>query len=480
MQSEFQDIEQNLISAEELERYVSNTSSEAEKTFINHLLVKDDFLKDAVEGLKQLKHPVAILDVTKEINATIAVKTGYIVPKPKVLQLSSSFLKPILAIASAVVVVSGSYFLIHQISSKDQKTTLAGKKEMTTTEKPNSFEESTIFSETEKLKQVNNKKISSNEDAIQNQQYINYLDSTSHIANGSLSTNTYSSTLVSTSSNMMNPMKNLTAPVITSGGTYQWDTESGVSKEIADKKNSPKETTIIKGQVLDRTTKQPINGVTILVDGQPVSSSNANGFYELRLIPGQHQLSYSQVGYDNSQQDLNTENNASKIVDIELNQNLVAANGVAAKFENKEEQFKDQSMTTSPVYTEKINENVVTKANDQALADLTVGLNNYAIQNYSSAISSFNKTLAKDPNNKEALFYVAMSHYNTGNTAKAITYYNKTITNGGKYKEDALWYKAQILLKQKNTEEAKKILESLKNTKYNDGATKLLEGIPLK
>ena len=163
-----------------------------------------------------------------------------------------------------------------------------------------------------------------------------------------------------------------------------------------------------------------------------------------------------------------------------MNQNLVAANGVAAKFENKEEQFKDQSMTTSPVYTEKINENVVTKANDQALADLTVGLNNYAIQNYSSAISSFNKTLAKDPNNKEALFYVAMSHYNTGNTAKAITYYNKTITNGGKYKEDALWYKAQILLKQKNTEEAKKILESLKNTKYNDGATKLLEGIPLK
>jgi len=469
MQSDIHDIDQHLISAEELARYLSNTSAEAEKIFIDELLERDEFLKEAVEGLKQVKNPNLIAEITKEINAAIAVKTGYVVPKPKVLQLSSSLVKPILAIASAVVIISGSYLLIQQIGSKSKQATLAVKKEVVTNEKPSSFEESTIYSEAEKLNQVNNKKTSSNEDAIQNQQYINYLDSVTNYAN---------SPTITSASNMMNPMKNISAPMVASGGTYQWDTESGSVDEMDDKKKSLKESATIKGQVIDRITKKPINGVTILVDGQPIAASNANGFYELKLLAGQHQIGYSQVGYDNTQQDLNAENNASKVVDIELNQNYVAANGVAAKFENKEEQLKDQSKATAPVYTEKASDNSVTKTDVPSLADLSVGLNNYAIQNYTAAITSFNKTLAKDPNNKEALFYVAMSHYNTGNSAKAITYYNKTITNGGKYKEDALWYKAQILLKQKNTSEAKNILESLKNTKYNDGANKLLQSIP--
>jgi len=469
MQSDIHDIDQHLISAEELARYLSNTSAEAEKIFIDELLERDEFLKEAVEGLKQVKNPNLIAEITKEINAAIAVKTGYVVPKPKVLQLSSSLVKPILAIASAVVIISGSYLLIQQIGSKSKQATLAVKKEVVTNEKPSSFEESTIYSEAEKLNQVNNKKTSSNEDAIQNQQYINYLDSVTNYAN---------SPTITSASNMMNPMKNLSAPMVASGGTYQWDTESGSVDEMDDKKKSLKESATIKGQVIDRITKKPINGVTILVDGQPIAASNANGFYELKLLAGQHQIGYSQVGYDNTQQDLNAENNASKVVDIELNQNYVAANGVAAKFENKEEQLKDQSKASASVYTEKANDNSVTKTDVPSLADLSVGLNNYAIQNYTAAITSFNKTLAKDPNNKEALFYVAMSHYNTGNSAKAITYYNKTITNGGKYKEDALWYKAQILLKQKNTSEAKNILESLKNTKYNDGANKLLQSIP--
>lgn len=462
-------IDQPHLSAEELARYLSNTSSEAEKIFIDQLLEKDEFLKDAVEGLKQVKHPDLIAEITKEINASIAVKTGYVVPKPKVIQLSSSFLKPILAIASAVVIISGTYLLFQQIGSKTNPATLAVKKEVATNEKPNSFEESTIYSDAEKIKEVNNKKTVTNEDAIQNQHYINYLDSVTISAN---------TPAITSASNMMNPMKNLSAPTVASGGTYQWDTESGSTNEILDKKNSSKELAIIKGQVIDRITRKPINGVAILVDGQPIAASNANGFYELKLAPGQHQLGYSQVGYDNTHQDLNTENNTSKVVDIELNQNFVAANGVAAKFENKEDQLKDQSKTTAPVYTEKIIDNSVTKTDVPSLSDLSVGLNNYAIQNYTVAIASFNKTLVNDPNNKEALFYLAMSHYNTGNSAKAITYYNKTITNGGKYKEDALWYKAQILLKQKNTTEAKNILESLKNTKYNDGANKLLQSIP--
>jgi tetratricopeptide (TPR) repeat protein len=469
MQSDIHDIDQHLISAEELARYLSNTSAEAEKIFIDELLEKDEFLKDAVEGLKQVKNPNLIAGITKEINAAIAVKTGYVVPKPKVLQLSSSFVKPVLAIASAVVLVAGSYLLIQQIGSKSNQATLAVKKEVAPIEKTKSMEESTIYSDAEKLSEVNNKKISSNEDAIQNQHYINDLDSVTNSANPPSIVN---------APNMLNPMKNLSAPMVASGGTYQSLAESSLVDEILDKKNSQKESATIKGQVIDRITKKPINGVTILVDGQPIAASNANGFYELKLLAGQHQIGYSQVGYDNTQQDLNAENNASKVVDIELNQNYVAANGVAAKFENKEEQLKDQSKATAPVYIEKANDNSVTKTDVPSLADLSVGLNNYAIQKYDLAISSFNKTLAKDPNNKEALFYVAMSHYNTGSTAKAITYYNKTIANGGKYKEDALWYKAQILLKQKNTSEAKNILESLKNTKYNDGANKLLQGIP--
>jgi hypothetical protein len=60
---------------------------------------------------------------------------------------------------------------------------------------------------------------------------------------------------------------------------------------------------------------------------------------------------------------------------------------------------------------------------------------------------------------------------------KAISYYSKTISNGGKYREDALWYKAQILLQQKNTEQARTLLEALKDTKYSQRSVKLLESI---
>ena len=469
MQNEINQTERPPISADLLSSYLRGTALDAERKQIDLLLQEDEMLQEAMEGLKQMNNPAMLVALANEMNQTIGIKSGFVLPKSKLFHISSAAIKPTLAIAASLVVVAGSFFLLQQYSGSQKDLALAKKQDTTATLADEAFEKTDIYSDSSSNQLIGLKKTVNKEEAILNQQYIDQLDSTNaKNAMPNLNVGTVPSIVIA--SNMMNPMKSMTAGMLNKMG----DNPSGSGVQEKNPKQS-QNTLVLKGQVIDNSTNQPIKGASIIVDGKMMATSNINGFYEVPIESGKHDIVYAQLGYDDEKQQLLLNGETKKQVNVALNQSLVASNGLAAKYEDQTAKANDQSIASgaSTIIGNSADKN--TNSTDNAA--LKTGLNDYSAQNYNGAISNLSKTLANDPNNKDALFYLAMSHYNLGNMNKAISYYSKTISNGGKYREDALWYKAQILLQQKNTEQARTLLEALKDTKYSQRSVKLLESI---
>lgn len=471
MQDEINQMETLPISAQLLSRYLNGTALESERMQIDELLQKDEMLKDSIDGLKLMNNPMILLQVAEELNSQIRVQSGFLLPKNTLFHLSKVLLKPVLAIAASLIVVAGSFLLFQKYGNLEKQLAVVKNTEADIHSATEEFEKSTLYSDSDAPLNVDLKNTELNEEAILNQKYINQLDSTElNIDMQSPVLNYGTTTSPVATGNMMNPMKKLAPPGLTSGRIENSDEESD---DILSNNNKNIELSL-KGQIIDNQTNQPIKGASIIVDGKLEGTSNVNGFYDIPINGGKHNIAYEQSGYDNESQQVVLGGVSQKPINISLNRSALASNGLVSKYENVSDKAKDQSLESASVIAEK---KEVSPSGNNESNDLKSGLNSYSAQNYAAAITSLNKTLTKDPNNKDALFYLAMSHYNTGNSNKAISYYSKTIANGGKYKEDALWYKAQILLKQKNNEAARALLEELKDTKYNQRSIRLLDSI---
>lgn len=103
----------------------------------------------------------------------------------------------------------------------------------------------------------------------------------------------------------------------------------------------------------------------------------------------------------------------------------------------------------------------------------------YEKKNYSGAIEEFEKILAKDPDNYNALFYSSVSYLSTGQTDKAITNLNKILEKkDGEFYDAAQWYLSLAYIKKKDSLNARKVLmEVQKNfkSKYQKQADETLK-----
>lgn len=106
------------------------------------------------------------------------------------------------------------------------------------------------------------------------------------------------------------------------------------------------------------------------------------------------------------------------------------------------------------------------------------GMTAFNNSEYGKAEQLFNLTLEKAPNNANAMYFGAVSAYINGNTAKAEKQFNQLLKNG-LYTEGSKWYKANILLKRGEKEDALEILRSLSISSgtYKSRAIKKLEEI---
>lgn len=107
-----------------------------------------------------------------------------------------------------------------------------------------------------------------------------------------------------------------------------------------------------------------------------------------------------------------------------------------------------------------------------------IAMQKYEQKNYAGAAEDFEKTLAKEPNNYNALFYSAVSYLSTDQTDKAITNLNKVLEKkNGELYDAAQWYLSLAYIKKNDTQNARKNLIELQNnsnSKYQKQADETL------
>ncbi len=150
-------------------------------------------------------------------------------------------------------------------------------------------------------------------------------------------------------------------------------------------------------------------------------------------------------------------------------------------YEKRAESGKDRSRSKKSGETKALQpEAAVTESNAETLSmdslaagliagsdDADLAMKKYEQKNYPGAAEDFEKILAKDPNNYNALFYSAVSYLSTGQPDKAITNLNKVLEKkDGELYDSAQWYLSLAYIKKSDTQNARKNLTELqKNSK---------------
>jgi tetratricopeptide (TPR) repeat protein len=101
---------------------------------------------------------------------------------------------------------------------------------------------------------------------------------------------------------------------------------------------------------------------------------------------------------------------------------------------------------------------------DKLPESMDAAMESFNNRNYKAAAKQFGKIADKDPTNLDAVYFEGISHFINGDNNKALKNFEKLLHKGAKHTDGAKWYKAQILLKKGKIEEAKKLLNELKET----------------
>lgn len=203
---------------------------------------------------------------------------------------------------------------------------------------------------------------------------------------------------------------------------------------------------LIKGQVIDRSTNEPISGVNIIVDGKNQTMTSFNGNFEVKLDgKDAYTIEFEKKNYETLPQRVIPGNESSMYLTVPMNQSFMSMPTAAEKSTN-------------------------TAASQSSLR---LGLDLYSKGKYSEASKELDKAITLNPGNNDAVYYAGLSHFNAGRPGKSISYFDKILkSKETNLKEDASWYKAQALVQKGFKEDAVKILEKIAsdNGKYSSSA----------
>lgn len=153
------------------------------------------------------------------------------------------------------------------------------------------------------------------------------------------------------------------------------------------------------------------------------------------------------------------------------------------KYEPKETVAKEQPAATIEESVERTN----TRSEAKVLSD-TVAANStfdnamkkYKAGQHQEAVTLFEKTLADDPSNADALFYSSVSYLALNKPDKALTNLNKVLAaKGHSYSDAAKWYKALAYVKKGDKKTAKILLQEIEKGTgaYRQKATQALKDL---
>lgn len=142
---------------------------------------------------------------------------------------------------------------------------------------------------------------------------------------------------------------------------------------------------------------------------------------------------------------------------------------------------KGNTQADAPISTASTPQNTsAIKSTDESIGksseSMEAAMESFNNRDYKDAAKKFNKIASKDPSNLDAVYFEGISQFINGDNNKALKNFDKLLSNGAKHSDGSKWYKAQILLKKGKKEDAKKLLNELKdgNSSFKDRAIKKL------
>lgn len=241
---------------------------------------------------------------------------------------------------------------------------------------------------------------------------------------------------------------------------------------------------IIKQSISGRVTDpdgEALLGVDVLLNGKTVTKTNQNGRFDMTVDKGVHKFDFAYDGYSTStKQIIAQKDNLSKKLNVVMKQNPQPVAAVARN--EPEPEIVSTTKLSSSEPAAPVNEPApyadvlerISKLSPQK--QVQQGMQSYSLGKYGEAAFIFDHVLKSNAGLADALFYSGMSNMNNGNNNRAIMRFDALIADPvHHYYDEAMWYKAQTLIKQGKKEIAKPILQQLaSSTNQFQGRSKAL------
>lgn len=125
----------------------------------------------------------------------------------------------------------------------------------------------------------------------------------------------------------------------------------------------------IKGKVIDSKTKETLVGVSIITEAKTGTTTDVNGNYSLEIVPGDHTITFSFIGYSPQKVKLKIKTGEASIVNSSLDPDLHVLDMVVVSAGKFEQKLGDVTVSMEVLRPAQI-ENTNTTSIDQAISQM--------------------------------------------------------------------------------------------------------------
>jgi hypothetical protein len=429
--------ESECISEETMYAYLEDKLTPKQRHSVDIHLASCELCSDAFEGLSLIQDKDKIRGIVAEINSNITGKTVTEIKKP-------FFIKYRLSIAAAVAffIIAGSIFIIFNNSNKEKEDKLFAEKFEPFKDKSNKQivdslslkskdNEETIPQKEKLLEEMNDRSVRNAK--IQDKSAE---DIPASPKNSPAKNNINNNPKMDIANK--EKLNSIPKAVIVGGNPQQWSSQS------LDKDQS---TININAQSIAATPSAQSNA-----DIQSITYKNADVAKKSEKKSKQYsnamKAAPANIPNDTTKNDVVLSNERSK-------SRAANPSNVAAPAMSPVQGASSSSMSYSAAEEFKIN-----PANSNPLMDSA--MKKYDAKDFSNASVLFNKILANNKSNYNALFYSSVCYLSLDRADSAVINLDKVLKiKNGEFYQDAQWYKALALIRQDKKKAAKKLLNEI-------------------
>lgn len=444
--------------------YIDNKLTAKEKHLVELHILNCELCADAIDGIRFInstKHAAENVNViNKNINHYLETKKS----KKIILPIWFKY-----AVAAAILTLFVSLFFIKQQLNKSEDIIVAksdineaDKKQVETPPPPPPVAEdkpSDLIKNPLEKKGEKNERILRKENKQSKKGLLDklYLDKDSPEASGKAGgdANYRSEHLEQTFGWISDPKKDADLPDNAAAGGFAQtvvggNTGSSVTKPAQNQKN------------LVTVTQEKKHDIT-KIEEQANTETLANNAFENKAIASNSTVNTGTDNRNNNYKESEKFQSTNSVSDEEI-----SVDGVKGEKKSKKKDKVTSATTKSnqqaPVQTASGVSAAEVLNEDKSINEYNNALGYYIQKDFAKSAAAYEKILLKEPSNYDAQYFLASCYYNLKNFDKAIKLYTDlSKLKNGKHYADSKWYLSQALVEMKQTEQAKRILNEIKD-----------------